>query len=67
MSDKYLTRREICDALNISRSTFYRRFTQNPNFPKPISISSGCKRYSQRAVENYISSLCATPNHIREA
>lgn len=57
MSEQYLTRREICEALSISRSTFYRQLTLNPNFPKPIQISAACKRYRESELEQFIEGL----------
>ena len=53
MTDIYITTKEVCAGLHISRSTFYRLKENDPRFPKPIRLSSHCVRYSLTAVNAY--------------
>jgi predicted DNA-binding transcriptional regulator AlpA len=49
-----LTKKEIISYLNISNSSFYRLRQNNPNFPKPINVSSATVRYSSVDLDTFV-------------
>jgi len=53
MSDKYISTKEVCQLLGISRSTFYRRIVNHPAFSTPLRISENCIRYRMSDIHKY--------------
>ena len=49
------SKKEICNHLSISNSTFY-RYSKKSDFPKPIRLSSRTVRYRRSDVNRYIQS-----------
>lgn len=45
MSDTYLSDLQIARRYGVHRTTMWRWVKANPNFPKPVALSSGCTRW----------------------
>ena len=52
MSEWLLTERDILARLKVSRSTFW-RMRKRREFPEPLEISAGCKRWSEETYAEY--------------
>ncbi len=50
MNDKFLTVKEVCNFLHVSKSTFYRVLAKEPSFPAPLKIGTHCVRYRMSEV-----------------
>ena len=53
LTDKYLTRKEVCDTLGISTSTL-RRLVDLGDFPQPIQVSERRQLFSQDRVFDWL-------------
>lgn len=56
---KFLTIKEVCKILNVSRSTVYRKIkpenpAYDPSFPKPAKFGGSCTRWSNIELSAWI-------------
>lgn len=52
---RYITAKEIYQAIGVSKSTFYRHYWQHPLFPRPVTFGERCVRNRQTDVERFVS------------
>jgi len=53
LTDKYLTRKEVCETLGVSTSTL-RRLVDLGDFPQPIQVSERRQLFSQDRVFDWL-------------
>ena len=58
MSERLLTERDIRARLKVSRSTLW-RMRRRGEFPEPLEISAGCKRWSEKSYTEFLARLGA--------
>ena len=52
-NDKYLSIKELCEYLGITRTTFCLMRKTNPDFPKPIKIMASGK-WKKSEIDSYL-------------
>lgn len=53
MATKYLSDLQIAARYGVHRSTPWRWAKVDPNFPKPVTLSPGCTRWSLAELERW--------------
>ena len=52
--DRYVSPKFAAAKLGISLATLWRWAKHRPDFPKPISLSPGCTRFSEAKLEAFV-------------
>jgi prophage regulatory protein len=53
---KFISPRQTAEKFGISHATLWRWVKFQPDFPRPISFSRGCTRFSEAELDAYIKS-----------